>query len=344
MPRELWALSPEKMEIHEYDMPEPGEGQVLVRSEYGASKHGTEMSDVKGHTRERGRMDGDLGLFIRDGDESEPPGPVKVGNMFVGAVTKAGPGVQGLSEGDRVLSYGGFREIHVVSAAQCRKMPEGLSWKSAVCLDPADFALAAVRDGQVRIGDAVAVFGMGAIGLMVLQTAKLSGAYPVIAVDPLPNRRRAAEAGGADLVLDPTTCDVGIEIKRATENRGVDVAIEYSGSVHAMQAALRSVAYGGNVVSGAYPPPFGPGLDFGAESHFNIPNIIFTRACSDPNREHPRWNNQRIYDTCWRLIVEGKLSGDHIVSPVVPFEDLVVEYPKISGDPGSNIKLGARFG
>lgn len=340
MPRELWALSPDRMEIRDYEARQPGEGEVRVRSEYGAAKHGTEMAFVKGYGARRGRFDNALGVFVGGGGE---PKPGRVGNMFVGRVTDVGPSVADLSEGDRALSYGPFREVHVVRADRCWRMPEGFSWMSAVCLDPTDFAMAAVRDGNVRVGDAVAVFGMGAIGLMVVQVAKLSGAYPVMAVEPLDNRRQAAEACGADIVYDPTACDVGIEIKVATGNRGVDVAVDYSGSVHAMQAALRCVAYGGNVVAGAFPPPYAAGLDLGAEAHLNTPNIIFSRACSEPNREHPRWDEKRIYATCWRLLTAGKLTGEPVVTPVVAFEDLVTEYPRIMSDPGANIKLGAEF-
>ena len=263
--------------------------------------------------------------------------------MFVGVVTETGEGVEDLAPGDRVLGYGSFREVHTVKAARTWRMPPGLSWKSAVCLDPADFAMAAVRDGCVRVGDAVAVFGMGAIGLMAVQTVKLAGGHPVIAVEPLAKRREAALASGADIVLDPGACDAGLEIRLATGKRGVDVAIEYSGSVQALQAAIRGVAFGGNVVAGAFPAPYGPGLDLGAEAHMNVPNVIFSRACSEPNREHPRWDESRIYATCWRLICEGKLSGEEIVTPVVPFEDLVTEYPRIATDPDLSIKLGAEF-
>ncbi len=342
MPRELFAVSPEKMEIREYEEPELGEGQVRVNTGFGASKHGTEMAFVKGYAKHRGGYDKESGCFTMKGKPG-PFRPGRVGNMFVGTVTEVGPGVTGISAGERVLSYGPFRETQTVGEERCRKMPEGLSWKSAVCLDPADFAMAAVRDGNVRIGDAVAVFGMGAIGLMAVQIAKSSGAFPVIAVEPLSNRRKAAEACGADIVFDPTDIDVGLEIRKATENKGVDVAIEYSGSVHALQAAIRAVAFGGNVVAGAFPPPYGPGLDLGAEAHINRPNIVFSRACSEPNRDHPRWDEKRIYATCWRLITEGKLSGEHVVDPVVTFDELVTEYPKIAADPGANIKLGARF-
>ncbi|MDP6040805.1 MAG: alcohol dehydrogenase, partial [Candidatus Latescibacteria bacterium] len=183
MPRELLSLSPGEMALQEYEVPEIGEGQIQVQSTYAAAKHGTEMGAVKGYSRERGRYDPELQVFLEAGGSRERQA-ARVGNMFVGTVTALGAGVEGFAEGDEVLSYGPFREVHVIATRRCWKMPEGFSWKSAVCLDPADFAMGAVRDGQVRVGDAVAVFGMGAIGLMVVQVAKLSGAYPVIAVDP----------------------------------------------------------------------------------------------------------------------------------------------------------------
>ncbi len=343
MAREIIALSADELVIREVPDGDLGDGDVLVRTDFAAAKHGTEMAAVKGYGR-RGRFDLDLHLFVpTDDGDSGAPRESRVGNMIVGRVEQAGRQVKGMKVGDTVAVHSSFRDVVVRPEGRCWKLEEGITWQDAVCLDPADFAMGAVRDGQVRVGDAVAVFGLGAIGLMVIQIAKLSGAYPVIGLDPLQNRRDVALTCGADAVLDPSTIDAGLELKRATSNRGVDVAIEYSGNVHAMQAALRGVAFGGTVVAGAYPPPYGAGLDLGAEAHMNRPNLIFSRACSEPNRDHPRWDEGRIFENCKRLFLEGKLTGDPIVTPVVAFEEIVTEYPKIMSDPGSNVKLGCRF-
>jgi len=94
------------------------------------------------------------------------------------------------------------------------------------------------------------------------------------------------------------------------------------------------------VVCVAYPPPYDAGLDFGAEAHLNRPQIIFSRACSDPNREHPRWSDERIIACCFDLLVAGAIRGEAIVDPVVPFAKVAEEYQKIARDPGANIKLG----
>lgn len=340
MPRELIAPAREQVAFREVPTAPLQAGQVRVRTLFGAAKHGTEMALYKGYAGPRGGYDSEYRIFTPEREMIRYP--VALGNMCVGEVVELGPQVAALKVGDRVFHYGSLRQEHLWPDS-VRQLPAGVPWQAAVCLDPADFALGAVRDGHVRLGDAVAVFGMGAIGLVALQLAKLAGACPVIAVDPLPLRQEAARACGADLVLDPTRCDAGLEIKKATAKRGADVCIEYSGHHLALQAALRGVVYNGTVVAGAWPGVYPAGLDLGAEAHFNRPRIVFSRACSEPNPEHPNWNEGRLFEVAWRLLSEGRLNCEAIVHPVVPFDDLLTEYPKIATHPGENIKLGVRF-
>jgi threonine dehydrogenase-like Zn-dependent dehydrogenase len=340
MDRELICTAPHELEYREYTSPPLVAGQVRIRAEFGAAKHGTEMSWFKGYGNARGGYDSAAGVFTR---VPASPYPSAVGNMVVGTVTEVGPGVTKLAAGDRALAYSGFRTTATAHERECWKLPEGLAWQSAVCIDPADFALGAVRDGHVRLGDAAAVFGLGAIGLMVVQALKLAGAAPIVAVDPIEARRQIALQLGAHVALDPYQCDAGLEIRKATGGRGADVVIEYSGARMAMQDALRGVAFGGTVVSGAYPPPHDEGLDLGAEAHINIPNIVFSRACSEPNRDYPRWDNSRIYAVCFELITSGRLGGEKIVWPVVSFDQLKDTYLRIADDPASVMKVGVRY-
>lgn len=342
MARELIAPAKEQVAFREYELPALQTGQVRVHSHFGAAKHGTEMALYKGYANQRGGYDPEYKLF-----NPAWPGvnyPVGLGNICVGEIVEVGSDVTRVKLGDMVFNYSPLREEQIWAERSVRLLPAGVPWHAAVCLDPADFALGAVRDGHVRIGDAVAVFGMGAIGLIVIQLAKLAGAYPVIAVDPLPMRREAAAACGADLILDPANCDVGLEIKKATKKRGADVCIEYSGHYTGLQGALRGVAYHGTVVAGAWPGAYPAGLDFGAEAHMNRPTIVFSRACSEPNPDYPNWNEDRLFEVVWRFLAAGAIKTEPIVQPVVNFNDLLEEYPKIATQPDKNIKLGVRFG
>ena len=139
------------MEFREYDEPALGPTDVRVETEFAAAKHGTEAARVTGDAAGRGRWNADLRVIYQSPAGVVEAGPTPLGNMFVGSVVETGSAVGRVRVGDRVLGYGAFRETHVISAeSSLWSLPEGVSWKSAVCLDPADFALAAIRDGNVR--------------------------------------------------------------------------------------------------------------------------------------------------------------------------------------------------
>jgi threonine dehydrogenase-like Zn-dependent dehydrogenase len=218
-----------------------------------------------------------------------------------------------------------------------------MSWKTAMCYDPAQFALGAVRDGHVRLGDNVAVFGLGAIGQMAAQMAKLSGAAKVIVCDPIEKRRKAALDNGADIALDPGVCDAGLEIRRLTDKRGADVIIEASGFYEALQAAIRGCAYAGNIAVAGWYKECHEYLNFGREAHFNQPNVYFSRACSEPNRDYPRWDFDRLCKVSWDMLAGGKLKCENIVDPVVPFDEAADMYMRIERDPNDSVKMGVDF-
>lgn len=348
MYRQLIATAPRRAELQEYEDRALEPHEVRVRVTAASPKHGSELADFRGQSP---FIDENYDLawqaFMPRGAEEARGvafGSWNLGNMWVGRIEETGSQVTEYAVGDRVCHYGGIRETHIVNAVgnhRLRKLPEGVPWQNAVCYDPAQFALGGLRDGNVRAGDYVAVIGLGAIGQIAVQLAKRAGAGVVIAVDPIAVRREIARRSGADAVLDPGAEDVGLAFKSLTGRLGVDVIIETSGSASALQASLRGLAYGGIVSYVAWAKAFPAGLDLGREAHYNYGRLVFSRACSEPNPEYPRWNRRRIEDTCWKLLTDGTLDCAPIISPVVPFEESAAAYCHyVDQHPEQSIKLG----
>ena len=125
-------------------------------------------------------------------------------------------------------------------------VPDALTDEQVLMLpDIASTGISGAESGNVRTGDSVAIFAQGPMGLCATLGARLRGAGLIVAVDPLASRRAMARQFGAVVTLDPAAGDVVAEIKRLTEGRGVDVAIEALGRQETFETALRSVRPGG---------------------------------------------------------------------------------------------------
>ncbi len=349
MPKRLIATAPRKAVLTDYEDPPLAPDQVRARVEYASPKHGTELARFRGENPlAASYYDEDWRLFLHhDGEGSADPETVILGNQWVGVITEKGSLVEDFDVGDSVCGYGGIQETQMIRAVDnphLLKAPAGMSWKSAVCFDPAQFALAGLRDCNMRLGDRVAVFGLGAIGALAAQMARLAGAGYVTVADPIAKRREAALRAGADAALDPAAQDVGLELKKATSKAGVDVVIETSGNEQALQQALRGLAYGGTIAYVGWARRFGGILNLGQEAHFNDANIVFSRASSEPNRDHPRWNRRRIEETCWKMLASGMIDCEEIVDPVVPFAESPRGYEEfVDRHPEKSVKLGIIF-
>lgn len=350
MPRELVAIAARQPALRSYVDAALEPHQIRVRTEFGAPKHGTELHLYRGDSPYGdSRFEAERRIFV-DGPGASGSFPLRLGNVAVGVVTEVGAAVYGVAVGDRVAGYGPLRETQTWAWGTegvypgARKVPDGMPWQSAVCLDPATVALGGVRDASVRLGDRIAIFGLGAIGLMAVQLGKIAGAAPVVAVDPLAARREVAARLGADLVLDPTAVDAGLAIREATHGPGVDVAIETSGNPRALHHALRGLAFGGTVAVVAWYHEITGGLDLGREAHLNRPRFVFPRVESEPHYDHPRWNGRRLADVAWELLASNRLTGEPIIQPIVPFAESPAAYREyVDEHPDRSVKLGVRF-
>src|ERR1700690_1189340 len=262
-------LAKGRIELREVERPVPGPGDALIRMTL-TTICGTDVHILKGEYPVR------EGLTVGQ----EPVGRIEalgvglsgyaVGDrVVVGAITPcgqcraclSGDAAQCSHGGDSFAAIGGWgfgntingcqAEFILVPNAQANlaQLPDGLSAEEVLmCPDIMSTGFAAAERGNVRIGDSVAVFAQGPIGLCATAGARLSGASLVIGIDSVPKRLEMAKRMGADVVLDHTSQDVVAEIKRLTGG-GVDVAIEALGQQATFENALRSIRPGGTLSS-----------------------------------------------------------------------------------------------
>lgn len=349
--KKLIVVEPHKAALVDYEDRAVSATEVKIKVSFASPKHGTEIADFNGTTPFiDGKYDPEWQIFSKRA-ENEPRGisygDLPIGNMVVGEIIEKGINVTDFKLGDRVVSYGPIRETVIVNGVQnyrLRKLPENMSPKLSVLYDPAQFALGGIRDAKVCAGDFVSVIGLGAIGQIAVQLAKKAGASIVIAVDPIEKRRDVAIKNGADFALDSLNCDVGYEIKKLTDKLGCDQILETSGSMQALQSALKGLAYSGTIAYLAFPKPFPAGLWLGQEAHFNYGHIVFSRAASEPNPDYPRWNRKRIEETCWTLLKNNYIDVTNIIDPIVSFKESAEAFSYyVDLHPEKSIKMGVQF-
>jgi len=208
--------------------------------------------------------------------------PVVIGHEYAGQVVSIGECVEELSEGDRVTVDpnmacgtcracrrgkghlcgqlramgidvdGGFAEYSCAPAAQCYRVPDGVTYLQAAMTEPLACCVHGIDLAQIVPGDTVAVIGAGAIGLLLAQLARLSGATRVILSDPLAARRSIAESLGFVEVIDPRAdSSLGKELLRD----GADVVLEAVGSKETTKQAIDWAAAGATVLWFGVTPP-----------------------------------------------------------------------------------------
>jgi threonine dehydrogenase-like Zn-dependent dehydrogenase len=275
---------PNDLRVEEVPKPHAGPGEALLRVTL-TTICGTDLHIVRGEYPVRpGLIIGHEAVGVIEELGAGVTGYDIGDRVLVGAITPCGQchaclgghtSQCGCAEGYKAL--GGWRFGNTINGAQAEYLvvpfaqanlapvPEDLTDEQVILLaDIASTGISGAEAGSVKLGDKVAVFAQGPIGICASIGARLLGASVVIGVDGDDQRIRTARAMGVDVVLDYRKCDVVSEIKRITG--GVDVAIEALGTQQTFENCLRVVRPGGTVSSlGVYSGKLGIPYDaFGA--------------------------------------------------------------------------------
>jgi threonine dehydrogenase-like Zn-dependent dehydrogenase len=334
-PAALILTAPRRLEFEPLGEQPLGPDEVLIRTLFSGISAGTELTQYRGTNPFMNRgWDEERRLFV-DGEGPSWPWPVRnLGYEEAGEIVETGADIAGLSPGQRVYGTWGHRTYHVATAdwARERLLPEGADPRIGIFSHIGAVALNGVHDAQIRIGDSVAVFGLGVPGQIVVQAARRSGAR-VIAVDPDSGRRDVALANGASEAIGPE--GAAEAIKATTGGRGADCCIEVSGVPAALGEAIRAAAYSARVVAMGFFQGEVAGLRLGEEYHHNRIQLICSQISGVAPEASYRWSKPRLWRTAVELQHEGVLDLLPLISHVAPFDEAPSLFERLDkGEPG----------
>ncbi|WP_298461030.1 zinc-binding alcohol dehydrogenase [uncultured Cellulomonas sp.] len=310
-------------------------GTVRVATWYSGISAGTELTAYRGtnpyltSTWDAGRR-----LFV----PGEPSFGYPVqgwGYSEVGQVVEVADDVDTPRVGDVVHGLWGHRSDVVLpaTAVAWRVLPPDVDPVLGTFARVGSVALNAVLAADVRLGEQVAVFGQGVIGLLATRFATLSGAR-VLAVDAQPARLAVGRAFGAVEVVDAAVPGGAGAAVRALTGGGADSAIELSGSDRALHEAVRSVVVEGTVAAAGFYQGGAEHLRLGEEFHHNRVRVVASQISGVPVGLGGRWDQPRLVRTVIGQLTRGAVDAAALVTQV-PVEDVASAFDRLDrGDPG----------
>lgn len=330
-----------RLTVEDVPVPEPLPHEVLVR----VQACGVCLSDVH-------LIDGSL------------PGPLDVvtpGHEPAGVIEKVGDTVAFWQPGQRVLmaagrtcmtcrhcaagepencesvqimgfSYdGAWAEYVVVPAAALVAVPDDIPIeRAAILADAVSTPYAALLErAQVRPAESIGIWGVGGLGVHAVKLARLMGAAPIIALDPLEEARKRALRAGADVALDPAEPGAVLSVREASDG-GLDVALDVVGSVAVLRQAETCLARRGRLVMvgmSMEPTQLGPGVLFSLQSQTLLGHLGYSK-------EHL---GQLV-----RLVETERLDLSDSISDVVSLDDINDAVDRLASKRDNPIRIVVR--
>jgi 2-desacetyl-2-hydroxyethyl bacteriochlorophyllide A dehydrogenase len=321
--RIIWP-QPGQVAVESFECPPPGENEVIVEALMSLISPGTERAF----------------FLAQPNTRLDFPAPA-VGYSHIGRVAVCGAAVSGFEIGDVVASNARHVSHARLSTERLVKVPAGLPQDQAAFFNLLSIALQGVRKARIELGHAVAVIGQGLVGLFALQLARRSGAYPLIAVDPVARRRALARSCGADHVIDPEEADWHAQIGRLTDDRGLDVAIECTGQPGPIVEAFPLVAARGRLVLLGSPRGSSADVNFYPHVHARGLTIVGAHADIRPQRDRAPhfWTWRQDCALVLQLLSAGRLQVAPMISEVFPWHRAAAAYAQLQAPAAGQLGL-----
>lgn len=341
---------PFSVSLVDEEIPKAGPGEIVVKAEMSGISSGTEMFLYRG-TYPNFRLK-------KWGQWKEYP--VRPGYELVGKVVEVGPQLYSKGDGaaaaeslqaaagvivadtdefavgDRVICMGTHQEYTKVPATLAVKVPDNVSSEVATLTILTTTTMHSTRRLELEYGSTVAVIGLGVVGNLALQHAKLAGCSKVIGIDLDEGRCQMARDVGADYVINSSKEDPVKKVLEITNGIGADAVVEASGAKGTLRLGLDLMRDRGTVeILGWHTDE--PSFEFG-DLYFKEGKIIATRAIG-PDVGIPysyvRWGFDQNLRLAMDLIQRGKIKTDFFTPQKFHYTEIDKVYKMIHENPAS---------
>lgn len=328
--RGLWFTAPREIELRDEALRTPGQGEVLLEGLSSLISAGTEMNVYRGEI-------GSAAELVLPTSRGTFPFPMNYGYQVVARVSEVGPGVD-FAVGDRVFAVHAHQDAFVMPVAATNqagvrreivtRVPDDIASEQAAFVNLFAVALNGLLDAPVRVGDVVAVSGLGVVGSFAAHLARKT-AGKLVLIDPLEQRRERASWIGGDAVVHPR--DAAATVEELSRGRGADIVMEASGAPAALQAALEVTGDEGTVLVLSYYGTRPVPLVLSPEFHYKRQRIVSSMVAAVGSGLQPRWDRDRRTAVAFEEL--RQVDVDNLVSHRVPFDQAASAYRLVDESP-----------
>ena len=291
---------------------------------------GTELKVFKGMFEDTA-----LDVNIKGMESERMAYPLAYGYCLVGRIVKCGSNVKEETYKGRLAFTFAAHATHVVTSVDSLQLvPSGIAAEDAIFMPSVETALSLVHDAHVRVGENIAVYGQGLIGLLVtailhlhhyVSPSSLSKNYGTITTfDTIPDRLAASALMGATQALLPG----GL-------SGPFDVTIEVSGNSRALQSAIDSTADGGRIIVGSWYGNAEVSLKLGMDFHRSHKILQTSQVSELPASLMGLWDKRRRFGLAWELVRE--LRPSRLLSKTTSLANAMEAYEAL--DQGTEIAV-----
>jgi len=332
----LYFTGPRQVALLNETLPSPASGQVLVKTIMSAISPGTELLVYRGLAP--ADLARDETITALAGDFSFP---LQYGYAAVGQVMELGPGVAPAWEGRLVFAFQPHASHFLATPDELLGVPAGLNPEEAVFFPNLETAVTLLLDGRPLMGEQVAIFGQGIVGLLLTALISRWPLSSLVTLDLYPRRRLLSEDLGAHLSLDPSIPEalerLAAGLKANAPSPGADLCYELSGNPAALDQAIAATGFSGRVIIGSWYGLKRADLNLGGRFHRSRMRLVSSQVSSIAPELTGRWDKTRRHQVTWQSL--GQVQPARLITHRFPIAQAAQAYELLDRHPEDVVQV-----